>query len=109
MPFQKGQVANPAGRPRKNEEMKAALRRALAQFNPDGTRNKDKVAASLVEQAVKGNVEAAKMIFDRMDGKVKDESAVEHGGTIEVEVTFNRHPRSPGPVGTPPGPAGDQG
>lgn len=109
MPFAKGQSGNPAGRPRKNEEMRAALRRALAATDATGQKNKDAVAQALVREARNGNVLAVREIFDRIDGKVKDETAVDHGGKIEVEVTYSRRPHHAGTAGASPGPAGDQG
>src|SRR4030095_11228461 len=59
--------------PRKNEEMRAALKRALALKDPaTGLIDREAVARALVEQDKRGDVEAARHIFDRIDGKVPD-------------------------------------
>lgn len=83
MRFPKGQSGNPKGRPPKNEEMRAALRRALKE---DG--GKDAIARAIVREAAKGNVEAVKFVFDRIDGKVKDVAETELTGHVIYEVRY---------------------
>lgn len=93
MTFQSGAAwkGNALGRPRKNEEMRAELRRALAVKDPvTGLTDRAAVALALVGAAKNGNVEAIKHVFDRMDGKVQTEAVVEHGGRVEIAVTYSR-------------------
>jgi hypothetical protein len=91
--------------------MRSALRRALrSPAREPGETWRDAVIKGLLKAAGDGNVGAAALIFDRVDGKAKDEQNVEHAGKIEIEVTYSR--RRPDPAGTAgaaPEPAADQG
>ena len=80
-PFQKGQSGNPAGRAPKGQTFAEALRAQLEAVK-NGTSNRDRLAAVVLEKAMKGDLEAVKWIIDRVDGKVADR--------VEADVT-NRH------------------
>ena len=70
-PFRKGQSGNPKGRP-KSITLSEALRHELAKENPkgkDGETYAERIAAVLCQAAVGGNVNAAKEIADRTEGK----------------------------------------
>lgn len=103
MPFAKGQSGNPAGRPRKNEEMRAALRRALKESD-----NKDAIARAIVREAAKGNVEAVKFVFDRIDGKVKDVLEAETTSHVVYEVHYADRDDPDHPAAAPPRPDQDR-
>lgn len=52
--------------------MADALRTVLRSKGEDGKQNKKAVAEKVVEMARAGNVEAIKMVFERVDGKVPE-------------------------------------
>ena len=114
MTFQPGEAwtGNREGRPKKNEEMRAALKRALEIVDPaTGKKNREAIALALVKEARGGNVDAIKHVFDRVDGKVTDTKQVEQSGEIRHVIEVRRSRRAtngPDPAGAPPGPAGDR-
>jgi hypothetical protein len=68
--FRKGQSGNPGGRPKNADSPTAELRRVLQLIDEaTGKRNSTRVAEMLLAAALKGNVEAIRYIFDRVDGK----------------------------------------
>lgn len=68
------------------------------------------VVLSALSRAKAGDSLARQWLSDRVMGKVKDESAHEHSGKVEIEVTYSRRGADPsGPAGAAPGPAADQG
>jgi hypothetical protein len=69
-PFAKGQSGNPGGRPKQADSPRAELRRILQLIDESsGKRNSTRVAEMLLAAALKGNIEAIKYVFDRVDGK----------------------------------------
>jgi hypothetical protein len=90
MPFVKGGPPGP-GRPKKNEEMRTALRAALAIKDPaTGLTDRKAVVQALLKEAKRGNVDAIKHVFDRIDGRVKDQLDVEHTGEVTIRVVRDR-------------------
>lgn len=84
MPFEPGQSGNPGGRPKTAKEFRDALMVALKRTDGDKVKLAQ-VAEALVEEAIKGNVPAAKEIADRIDGKVPQGVAGPDGeGPLEV-------------------------
>lgn len=75
MPFQKGNNANPNGRPKKRPMMTPALRAILGKRAPEefgNVTNRVAIAQKLVEIALGGDTQAIKLIYERVDGKVPD-------------------------------------
>ena len=68
--FKKGESGNPAGRA-KSTRLTDALREQLAEEMPNapGKTIAEVIARALIKEAVKGNVQAAKEIADRTEGK----------------------------------------
>lgn len=59
-----------AGRPPKEKSFANMLNIAIKEANEEGTIKLRAVADALVNEAVKGNVQAIKEVADRLDGKV---------------------------------------
>ncbi|MBA3806388.1 MAG: hypothetical protein H0X14_11840 [Acidobacteria bacterium] len=71
-PFRPGQSGNPSGRPK--NVLSKALRKKLEEVESDaeGARsNADMIADKLVEVALGGNLEAIKIVLDRMEGRAR--------------------------------------
>ena len=70
--FKKGETGNPNGRP-KLTRLTDALRQQLAETAPDAndTTIAEQIARTLIREAIGGNVQAAKEIADRTEGKPK--------------------------------------
>lgn len=83
--FKPGQSGNPGGRP-KSRPFKEALDRVLA----TGDYSIDDVVRSLVKEAMGGNVQAAKEIADRIEGK--SIATVEVSGDPENPLTLHPTP-----------------
>ena len=87
--FQKGQVANPTGRPPKLFE--DALRRALlVEDKKTKATALRRIADKLVTEAESGNVQAIKEIAERIDGKVPQATEITgaDGGAIIIHGTI---------------------
>jgi hypothetical protein len=69
MTFKPGESGNPGGL-RRHKEFADALRMELAALDQGDHRGMRKVAASLIREALKGNIAAVKEIADRTDGRV---------------------------------------
>ena len=70
MPWKKGESGNPNGRPRKNRALSDLLR-TVGGKKPDGKDqpNKRLLAETLWTMAVGGDVAAARLIYEYVDGK----------------------------------------
>ncbi len=70
--FSKGVSGNPSGRP-KLTRLTDALRQQLTEINPhaDGETQAEEIARALIREAISGNVQAAREIADRTEGKPK--------------------------------------
>ena len=104
----KGRSGNPAGRPPGSLSWNDALRRALNRSWRSGEpvtagerrTQMDRVARAMVEQAAKGNVQAAAWLADRTEGKA----------TQHLDVTRAEHrPRRAVASGRADCPGGDRG
>ena len=95
MPFKKGEVTNPKGRPKVGKTLTEVLRR-YGNESPDGSdmARKELLARELWEIALAGDITAIKYIYDRVDGKPTE--SVEHSGpdgdSIKAVITW----KSPG-------------
>lgn len=70
--FKKGESGNSAGRP-KLTRLTDALRQQLAEIAPDAPEETqaEAIARTLIREAISGNVQAAREIADRCEGKPK--------------------------------------
>ena len=70
--FKKGETGNPSGRP-KLTKLTEALREQLAETLPDAPEETiaESIARALIKEAKNGNVQAAREIADRTEGKPK--------------------------------------
>lgn len=90
--WEPGQSGNPAGRPPGSLSWNDALRRALNRSWRSGEpvtagerrTQMDRVARAMVEQAAKGNVQAAAWLADRTEGKATQHLTVEGESTVHV-------------------------
>ena len=82
MTFQPGQSGNPGGL-RKYKEFATALRMELAALGDGDQRGMRKVAASLINKALEGNIAAVKEIADRLDGKAIQQMQIEREDRIK--------------------------
>ena len=76
MPFEAGNSLSP-GRPKKQRSFAAALQIEVKQAGKegDGTKLRD-IAATLVQEAIGGNIQAIKEVADRLDGKAQQAISV---------------------------------
>jgi hypothetical protein len=84
-PFKPGQSANPRGRSPNESSLTALLRQELANTCPadqKGRTWKELIVEAMMRLAIKGNSTAINTMFERIEGKVKDE--VDHSGTVKV-------------------------
>ena len=70
MTFQKGQVANPRGRPKKGQALTDLLRAQMDALAPDGRPYREHVTQTLMGLVIAGNMDAMKLVFERLEGKV---------------------------------------
>ena len=111
-PFEKGQTGNPNGRPRKIPAIDTILANVLGEerdINGETISAAEAVLKSLLKQAMKGNVQAAKLLLERGYGLPKQ--TIEHSGEIgpveqrkTIEVLFRDRPlenesKEDGPTG----------
>ena len=76
--FQPGESGNPSGRPR-GQSITAALRRMLGDPNPKepSKSNLDRLAEVVLASAIDGDLGFAKLVFERIDGRVSDADSQE--------------------------------
>lgn len=84
MAWSKGQSGNPRGRAALKPELAPTLRRLLRE---DGA--KERIARALIEKAGNGDIDAIKVLLERVDGKVPNPVEVSGGeAPIRIEVVF---------------------
>jgi len=67
--WKKGQSGNPNGRPRIGHTMTETLRRLLEEKREDGQTYREAILLKMRDLAIGGNLEAAKYVIDRLEGK----------------------------------------
>jgi len=90
----KGQSGNPRGSPQRGRALVVALRAALRQERPSGEDGYRAVVARLVDLAIAGDLDAIRLIFDRIDGRVPQAVALTggEGGPAEIVLTWGEDP-----------------
>ena len=93
-----GQSGNPNGRPPVPESWAGILREVGKRIDPkDRKAFRTAVAEKLWEQAKKGNIQAIKVLFNRMDGYPRQSLDVEGKGAIIVQmVSYQQQAKSKG-------------
>ena len=89
MPFKKGQVANPRGRPPKLKSLTEKLRHKLkdnCEYKV-GKTNLEAIVDVLIEKAVGGESWAIKEILDRTEGKPVQ--MIDQSSTIKGEMSMS--------------------
>lgn len=84
--YQKGQSGNPSGKS-KTKWLSDALKMELAQ-NPQKARN---IARKVIEMAEEGDLEATKLVFDRLEGRPTQ--AIEIDATVTNMTPDQRRQR----------------
>ncbi|MGA2262431.1 MAG: DUF5681 domain-containing protein [Acidobacteriota bacterium] len=80
-----GQSGNPKGSVKNEHSLTSLLRKELEAICPadqKGRSWKELIVEAMMRLAIKGNSTAINTVFERIEGKVKDE--VDHSGTVKV-------------------------
>ena len=70
--WRQGESGNPMGRPKQNETISELLRLRLFDKYNRNKRNVDNIVSKLITLAISGNLQAIKIVFERIDGNIKD-------------------------------------
>jgi len=89
--FKPGQSGNRKGAPKKEWTWSSELKKAVEEKAKDGKPIKYHVSRSLVNQALKGNVNALREMMNRMDGMPKQSHEVEGNVTVNIDGTLAKH------------------
>lgn len=84
-PWQPGQSGNPRGRPK--GILTDSIRFELDRFADETYTNREAITMKLVAMARGGDIEAIKIVLDRIDGKVIDRHVVE--GRIRIKLGWD--------------------
>jgi hypothetical protein len=97
--FKPGQSGNPAGRP-KGRSLTAVVREMLdeALDDKDPRPAIERIVKTLLKLAESGDLDAAKLLFDRTDGpvKAKEDGSASIGGQVHVYLPHNFRDDLPG-------------
>jgi hypothetical protein len=82
--FKPGETGNPAGRP-KRTKLTEALTAKMAEIAPEAVEETiaERVAQALIDEALKGNVQAIREIGDRTEGKPRQ--------TLDADLTIESY------------------
>ncbi len=83
--WKKGQSGNPKGRPKKADCLTSLLEEEIGKVDPKDKHKRtfrELIVIATMRLAMKGNAAALREVWDRMDGKVKDE--VEMAGSVDL-------------------------
>ena len=89
MPWVKGQSGNPGGRPKKPFAFITVIEEVLKEKGPDGIENRRAIVRKLVEVARDGNLEAIKILLERVDGKAVERKEISGIAGGPLEFTFS--------------------
>jgi len=96
--FKKGQSGNPKGRPKGELCLTTLLKKELERIcphediNPEKKRTwKELIVMATMRLAIQGNNTAIGQVWDRSDGKLKQEVSGEAGGPIVVRVEYGEN------------------
>lgn len=92
--FKPGQIANPKGAPKRQWTWAGELEKAAMEMMKDGLPIKHHIARSLLREALKGNVPAAKELMNRMDGMPMQPTDVTSGGEKLEGLTIYKPERN---------------
>ena len=82
-PFKKGVSGNPAGRPIGSCSLTTLLKEHLQQIDKKGKRRYDELLIqAITKKALKGDMRAVELIFDRTEGKAKE--TIKHEGVMGI-------------------------
>src|SRR5262249_2297212 len=87
--FVKGQSGNPKGRPPKHECLTSLLKEELEKVSSadkDGRTWKELIVLATLKLAMKGNAAALREVWDRVDGKVRQDIGVD----VDLHSEINR-------------------
>lgn len=80
-PFPKGVSGNPKGKPKGARHMSTLLEKAIKRLDKEQHTPHDiLIIRTLVQRAKRGDMDAIKLIFDRVDGKVTQDIDLTTGG-----------------------------
>ena len=85
MPFKKGQSGNPGG-----SRLYKALSNALIMELKRNPHRANTVANKLITMAEEGDIQAHKLLFDRLEGKAEQSIDVTHSGQVEHNLTVEQ-------------------
>jgi hypothetical protein len=87
-PAKKGEVRNPAGRPKGSRNKSTIFKEALAIKDKNGITNEQKLLAKAIELGIEGDLKAIFSLFDGAHGK--DKQVVEQTNIEEkpVQIQF---------------------
>ena len=85
MPFMKGHSGNPEGRRVEPRPWQEALRLAVHDVTPDGRQRLRAIAEKVVEQALAGDLGAIREIGNRLDGRPRQQVALEASVDVSME------------------------
>lgn len=86
--FKKGQSGNPGGRP--PSKLNKLLSEYLRSKDGDKTREQ-KLAEKIYELALDGDMRAATLIWDRMEGKVREEQGLDSDSPVKFTLDISPH------------------
>ncbi len=87
MPYKPGESGNIAGRPPKNRALADILRSELSRKGEDGTTLRQTMMKKLALMANGGDLDAIKVVLERIDGKVPETRTID--GRLDILLTWD--------------------
>jgi len=91
-PFVKGQSGNPKGRPPKHECLTSLLKEELEKISStdkEGRTWKELIVLATLKLAMQGNATALREVWDRVDGKVRQDIGI--NADVSAEINERLH------------------